>query len=253
MSRMGAMVRRLYADELKTTADKSTRASRPAKEKRRWAGTKRRLTRLKQSLFRRRSVVWVIRIAAVLAVIFVIAETAYQFNLLTSWHTTVLARRAGVYRELRRRQNLIPNLVYAVSEYAVYERGVFRHVSDAREALQMTQSGAASAGPAGSILEKVLPKLIALAEEYPDLKTSNAIQDLIREAAETENRIAAAKQEYNKQAETYNQFRTIVPGRWFAYVFGFKAAEYVGLDEDIEVPTIILDVAKRDPVLSSGQ
>ncbi len=201
---------------------------------------------MKKSLFAKRSVVWAIRIAVVLVVLFVVVETIFQFNRLVSWNTVVTARHADVDRELKRRENLIPNLVYAVSEYASYERGVFRYVSDAREALQMIRSGEPARSKASSVLEQLLPRLIALAEEYPDLKATQSMQDLISEAANTENRIADAKKDYNKAAEIYNQYRTIIPGNLFALIFRFKAVPYKGLEEDVEVPTIDLKVAERD-------
>jgi len=90
-----------------------------------------------------------------------------------------------------------------------------------------------------------LPRLIALAEEYPDLKASGAMQDLIAEASNTEDRIADAKKDYNKQAEVYNQYRTIVPGNLFALIFGFEAVPYIGLDEQVKVPAIELKVIER--------
>ncbi len=238
MRQIGAIVRRLYAEELKSAGNK------PRSANGRGSRAKRKLSRLKKALFKRRSVVWAMGLAAVLAVLFVFAETIFQFNRLTSWYTTVSARRADVDRELKRRANLIPNLVYAVSKYASYEQGVFKYVSDAREALKMVRSGDTPKTKISGVLGELLPRLVALAEEYPDLKTSRAIQDLIAQLGETENRIAEAKKDYNKAAETYNQYRTIVPGNLFGFVLGFSLVEYIGMDEAVEVPTIDLDVSE---------
>lgn len=241
MMRIGAIVRRLYAEELKDPA-----ADPRGRGRRSWPRTRSRLSAMKKSLFGKRSVVWAIRIAAVLVVVFVIVETIFQFNRLMSWSTIVTARCADVDRELKRRENLIPNLVYAVSEYASYERGVFRYVSDAREALQMMRSGEAPGSKASSVLEQLLPRLIALAEEYPDLKATQSIQDLISEVANTENRIAEAKKEYNKAAEVYNQYCTMFPGNLYVFIFRLERAPYIGLDEQVEVPAIDLKVTERD-------
>jgi LemA protein len=190
-------------------------------------------------------VVWLVRLLALAALIFIVFESVYQFNQLVSWRTVVAARKADVGRELRRRENLLPNMVYAVSEYASYEQGVFQYVSDAREALKLARGGGPAAAQAGGMLEQLLPRLIALAEEYPDLKTSQAIEELLLEAANTENRIADAKGEYNKAAEVYNQYRTIVPGNIFAVLFNFESVEYMGLDAGADVPP--LDLGLTDP------
>ena len=101
-------------------------------------------------------------------------------------------------------------------------------------------------GAAGSELEKTLSRLIALAEEYPDLKATQSIQDLIKEAANTENRIADAKEEYNKAAEVYNQYRSIFPGNMFAFIYRFEALPYIGLKEELRVPLIDLKMTERE-------
>ncbi len=245
MRRMAAIVRRLYAEELKFAADKPRRADG------RWPRVKRSLSGLKKVLSRR-GVVWVVRVAIVLGGLFLIVETVFQFNRLASWNTTVLAREADVDRELKRRENLLPNMVRAVSEYASYEQGVFKYVADAREALKMIRGGDVPKTKINSMLEQLLPRLVALAEEYPELKTAGAIRDLIAETANTENRIAEAKKEYNKASEVYNQYQTIFPGNFFASVFRFDLAPYMGLDENAEAPVIDLNVAEGGAHAAEG-
>jgi LemA protein len=155
-----------------------------------------------------------------------------------------MARWADVEREYQRRENLIPNLVYAVSKYASYEQGVFKYVSDAREALKTIRSSETSGTQVSSLLEKTLSRLVALAEEYPDLKATQSIQDLIAEAANTENRIADAKKEYNHECEIYNQYQSVFPGNVFAFIYRFKPLPYIGLEEQVDVPVIDLDVTQ---------
>jgi LemA protein len=243
MSRIGTVVRRLYGEELKSDANKKVVGT--ADERPRSKGKRRKLTAFKNALSNRRTVVWVIRIAVILVALFILAEGVFQYNRLTSWHVVVSARRADFERELQRRENLIPNLVFAVSKYAAYEQGVFKYVSDAREALKTIRSSETSRTQANSVLEKTLSRLIALAEQYPDLKATQSIQDLIAEAANTENRIADAKQKYNKACESYNQYRTIFPGNVFAFIYRFEALAYIGLEEDLKVPMIDLDIIER--------
>ncbi len=247
MSRIGAIVRKLYQEELKPTANKA-------------AGTKdeggsrmrKKLRALKNALGKRRTVVWITRIVVVLVALFVAAESVFQFNRLVSWHTKVMARRADIEREFQRRENLIPNLVYAVSKYGAYEQGVFKHVSEVRAELMKIQNPETSQSQISNVLEKTLSRLIAWAEEYPDLKATQSVQDLIAEVANTENRIAEAKKEYNQECEIYNQYQSIFPGNVFAFIYGFKPLPYMGL-EDVNVPVIDLDMTKPEIVTGDPQ
>jgi len=243
MSRIGAVVRRLYGEELKPATNANnvggTMDGRPSRKRKR-----KKLISLKKRLSSQRTVIWGIRIAVILVALFVAAESIFQFNRLTSWYVIVTARRADIERELQRRENLIPNLVYAVSKYAVYEQAVFKDVSESRKMVK-ARSSETSSPEEGSELKKALFRLNALAEEYPDLKATQSIQDLIREAANTEDRIADAKGEYNKASETYNQYRTTFPGNVFAFIYRFKPLPYIGLEEDLKVPVIDLNITER--------
>ncbi len=241
MSRIGAIVRRLYAEELKpaTNANNAggTMDERPSRKKRRF-------TAIKEALASQRKVVWGIRIVVVLVVLFILAEGIFQFNRLTSWQVVVAARRADLEREFQRRENLIPNLVFAVSKYVAYEQGVFKYVSDAREALKTIRSSSTPRTQASSVLEQTLSRLVALAEEYPDLKATQSVQDLLREAANTEDRIADAKGKYNEASETYNQYRTVFPGNVFAFIYRFKELPFIGVEEALKVPVIDLGITE---------
>jgi LemA protein len=240
MSRIGTVVKRLYGNQVRPAYNNSG-ANMGVKPSRR----KKKLTALKKTLGSRRTAIWAIRIAVILFVLFIAAESIFQFNRFAAWQTKVTARRADVERELQRRKNLIPNLVYAVSKYASYEQGVFKYVSDARETLKMIRSSEASGTQAGSLLEKTLSRLIALAEEYPDLKATQSIQDLIKEASDTEDRIADAKKEYNKECEVYNQYLSVFPGNVFAFIYRFKPIQYIGTEEELKVP--VIDLKMREP------
>ncbi len=243
MSRIGAIVKKLYGEEVKPVTN-NIGAAMNAKTNRK----KRRFENFKNALGSRRTVVWIIRIVIVLVVLFIVAESIFQFNRFASWQTKVMARRADVEREFQRRENLIPNLVYAVSRYGAYEQSVFKYVSDAREALKMMQSSKTSGTQTGSLLEKTLSRLVALAEEYPDLKATQSVQDLISEAANTEDRIAEAKKEYNKECEIYNQYLSIFPGNVFAFIYRYKSLPYMGL-EDVNVPLLDLDMTEPETVV----
>jgi len=247
MSRIGAIVRKLYGDELKPAVNKA-------------AGTKdksggrmrRKLASLKEALGKRRTVVWITRIVVVLVALFVVAEAIFQFNRFAAWETKVMARRADLEREYQRRKNLIPNLVYAVSRYGAYEQGVFKHVSGVRAELMKIQNSEISQNQISSVLEKALSRLIAWAEEYPDLKATQSVQDLIAEAANTENRIAEAKKEYNKDCEVFNQYLSVFPGNVFAFIYRYKTLPYIGL-EDVNVPMIDLTMTEPGTVIKEDR
>jgi len=121
---------------------------------------------------------------------------------------------------------------------------VFKDVSESRKMVK-ARSSETSSPEEGSELQKALFRLNALAEEYPDLKATQSIQDLIREAANTEDRIADAKEKYNKANEIYNQYRTVFPGNVFAFIYRFKPLPYIGLEEDLKVPVIDLNMTER--------
>ncbi len=238
MSRLGAIVRRLYGDEVKPAAGNSVKQS---------GRLRRKLEDLSDALSRRPTVLWIVRVVVILLALVIAAEGIFQYNRLQTWHTSVQARRADVDRELKRRKNLIPGVVALAGKYADYERGMFKYISDARGMLQSIKDSQSSGGGVSNLLEKALSRLVALAEAYPDLKATQPVQDLIAKLAETEDRIAQAKKEYNAACEQYNQYRTTFPGNVFAFVYRYKFMEYIGLDEEMELPVINLDITERGP------
>jgi LemA protein len=238
MSCIGAIVKRLYGEELKPVANKA-----PGTKDERGSRMRKKLTAFKNALNKRRTMIWVIRIVVVLVALFVAAESVFQFNRFATWQTKVMSRKADLEREYQRRENLIPNLVFAVSKYATYEKSVFKDISDARSELMTIQNSGISQGQINSLLEKALSRLVAWAEEYPDLKATQSVQDLIKEASNTEDRIAEAKKEYNKECELYNQYLSVFPGNVFAFIYRFKPIPYIGL-EDVDVPVIDLDITQ---------
>lgn len=248
MSRIGAIVKRLYGEDLKSPINVNKNVNKTdAGMNERLNRKESKLTTFKKALGGRRTTVWAVRIVTVLVVLFIIAACIFQYNRFAEWQTKVAACWAGVDRELQRRQNLIPNIVFAVGKYAAYEQGVFKHVSDVRTELKKVKNSGASPAQVSSMLEKALSGLVALAEAYPDLKASNSIQNLIKEATNTEDRIAEAKKEYNKACEAYMQCMTQFPGNYFAIIFRFKPISYIGLEEAVKVPVVNLDMTgQRD-------
>lgn len=124
--------------------------------------------------------------------------------------------------QLKRRHDLIPNLVNAVKGYMQHEQGTLEAVTQARSAA-MSAQGPAAAGHAESLLGMALGRLFVLAENYPDLKASQNFLGLQEELSSTENRIAFARQAYNDAATRYNTAREVFPANLVSS--GFNRAE----------------------------
>ncbi len=132
--------------------------------------------------------------------------------------------------QLKKRHDLIPNLVEAVKGYAAHERGVFAEVTNARAAAQQTQ-GAQQQGAAENILTAALGRLFAVAEAYPQLRASENFQQLQTQLTEVENQIALSRQVYNDTVLAYDNMLKTVPTNVIAGIFHFKPHEYFKIEE----------------------
>jgi LemA protein len=132
---------------------------------------------------------------------------------------------AQVDVQLRRRYDLIPNLVESVKGYAAHEEGTFTAVTEARAAAQQADGPAAQA-EAEATLSGALGRLLAVAEAYPALRATENFQQLQDELGGTENRIATSRQVYNDTVLTYNNACQQVPTNIVAGMFGFQTREY---------------------------
>jgi LemA protein len=132
--------------------------------------------------------------------------------------------------ELKQRHDLIPSLVETVKGYAAHERGTFDEVTKARN-LAVSAQGPAAQASAETALNGALSRLIAVAENYPDLKANANFQQLQTELADIENKIAAARRYFNNAISEYNASCQAFPGVLIAERFGFKPAEFFNLGE----------------------
>jgi LemA protein len=145
--------------------------------------------------------------------------------------------------QLKRRYDLIPNLVESVKGYLQHERATLEAVVQARgSAVNAAQRAAAAPGDAAAMqglaqaegaLGGALGRLLAVVEAYPDLKADHSIMALQEELASTENRIAFSRQAYNDAAMHYNAQRESFPDNAFARVFGFAGAELLQATESV--------------------
>jgi LemA protein len=170
---------------------------------------------------------WIIIALLVVVVIWVIMT----YNRLVGLRTQVANGWSQIDIQLKRRYDLIPNLVESVKDYMGYEQETLRQVIEARNSAVKANPGAGAAGAnaatiaAESTLTASLGKMFALAENYPDLKANGTVQKLMEELSSTENKISFARQFYNDTATSMNTAVQSFPGNLIAGQFGFKNAE----------------------------
>ncbi len=134
--------------------------------------------------------------------------------------------------QLRRRYDLIPNLVETVKGYAKHESGVFEKVTQARAAAVGAQT-VKEQGQADNVLTGALKSLFAVAENYPELKANQNFLMLQEELAGTESKVAYARQFYNDMVMKYNMRQQVFPSSIIANMFGFKPREYFQIEEEV--------------------
>ena len=132
--------------------------------------------------------------------------------------------------QLKRRYDLIPNLVNTVKGYASHEKEVFEKVTEARTRAMSAQS-AGDKAQAENMLSQTLKSLFAVAEAYPDLKANQNFLELQRELTDTENKIQAARRFYNGNARDFNIKIQVFPNNIFAGMLNFNAREFFEAEE----------------------
>ncbi|HTW93111.1 MAG TPA: LemA family protein [bacterium] len=140
--------------------------------------------------------------------------------------------------QLKRRIDLIPNLVETVKGYAAHEKEIFERIAEARS-LAINAKGPAESAKANNMLSDTLKTLFAVAENYPNLKANENFLSLQEELSNTENKIAFARQFYNDTAMDYNNATQMFPSSIFAGMFGFKQSEFYSVPEaEREAPKV---------------
>lgn len=140
--------------------------------------------------------------------------------------------------QLKRRNDLIPNLVETVQGYATHEKGVFEEVAHSRQALLGAKSIAESAD-AANMMSAALGRLLAISEAYPELKADENFRALQAELSSVEDKIAYARQFYNDAVLQYNNVIETVPGMWLAGPMGKKEEVFLEIPEtERQVPAV---------------
>ncbi len=161
------------------------------------------------------------------------------YNRLVRLRNRVENAWAQVDVQLRRRYDLIPNLVETVKGYASHERATFEEVTRARTAAQQAQTVEQQA-EAENVLTAAIGRLFAVAEAYPELRATENFQQLQAQLEETETKIAVSRQVYNDTVLTYDTAIESVPTNMIASVFGFQPKPYFEIEEPVarEAPRV---------------
>jgi LemA protein len=171
--------------------------------------------------------IWII--VGVVAVVVVIALIA-MYNGLVRANVRVSEAWSDITVQLKRRADLIPNLVSTVQGYAKHEKGVFEEVTKARSAV-VNAKGVQETAEAENMLTGALKSLFAVSENYPNLKANQNFQHLQEELVDTEDKIQAARRFYNGSARDLNTKIKVFPTNIFAGMLGFKEREFFEVDE----------------------
>src|SRR6516225_2539992 len=144
-----------------------------------------------------------------------------SYNTFVTEEEAIKAQWAQIENQLQRRNDLIPNLVETVKGYAAHEEGVFKDVADARSRLLAAKSPEETIQAANQ-QTSALGRLLAVAENYPQLRANEQFNRLMDELSGTESRIAVERMRYNERVQAYETARRQFPANLTAKVFGFK-------------------------------
>jgi LemA protein len=180
-------------------------------------------------------IVWILIAVVVLLVFWLIL----LYNRMVRLRNEANTGWSNIDVQLKRRNDLIPNLVETVKGYASHERGTFDEVTQARAAVQQAQTPAATA-QASDMLTGALGKLFAVAEAYPDLKANQNFLQLQATLSDTEDKISAARRYYNSTVMRYNNGIQTFPSVLVAGPFGFHQKELFEVENaaEREVPQV---------------
>src|SRR6186713_251994 len=165
---------------------------------------------------------WIRKTGLALGLAFVVlGSTGCSYNTFVSQEEAIKAQWAQVENQLQRRNDLIPNLVETVKGYAAHEEGVYKEIADARSRLLAAKSPEETIQAANQ-QTSALGRLLAIVENYPQLRANEQFNRLMDELSGTENRIAVERMRYNERIQEYNTARRQFPANVTAGLFGFK-------------------------------
>lgn len=164
-----------------------------------------------------------ITVILIIVVVLLVVVSAAMYNRLVRLNQQSSEAWSDITVQLKRRYDLIPNLINTVKGYAAHESGVFEKVTEARaNALSAQDQGVAATAKAEGDFQQTMKSLFAVAEAYPDLKASQNFQQLSAQLTDTEDKIQASRRFYNGIVRDFNTQRTTFPTNIFANMLGFK-------------------------------
>jgi len=167
-----------------------------------------------------------------------VGGTIYYYNKIIKLENRVDNAWAQIDVQLKKRADLVPNLMETVEGYMEHEREIMDNVAESRERMMSAQTPADEA-KAGNEMGQALKSLFAVAEDYPDLKASENFKELQRELSSIENKIAYARQHYNDSIMTYNNAIETFPAVAFAKMFNKPEKEQLQIETaDKELPEV---------------
>ena len=173
-------------------------------------------------------ILWVILTIVVVVILWVIMA----FNGLVTLKNRAKEAWADIEVQLKRRYDLIPNLVNTVKGYAAHESSAFENVTKARASAMGAGNNLAAKGQAENMLSGALKSIFAIAEAYPDLKANQNFLSLQNELSDTENKIQAARRFYNANVRDLNTAIQKFPSNILAGMFGFTKKEFFDLGDN---------------------
>ncbi len=179
-------------------------------------------------------------IETIVVVIFVsvVVYLLYLYNKLVTLQTRIDEGWSGIDVQLKRRAELIPNLVSTVKGFAKHEEGIFKQIAVARSAQSLADTKEKQLA-AHSAVTGALKSLFAVAEAYPKLTSSQSYLQMQKELGDTEDKIAYARQYYNTQVLEFIKTSKTIPGVWIAQACGFSKKEYISIAEmDRALPAV---------------
>lgn len=180
----------------------------------------------------------VVGVIVALLIVFVIAI----YNSLVQLKVRVEEAWSDITVQLKRRADLIPNLIETVKGYAAHEQGVFQRVTEARSAIMdAANKGPKEAAEAENMFEGALKSLFAVAEAYPDLKANENFMQLQNELVDTEDKIQASRRFYNGGVRDLNTKIEMFPSNIIAGMFSFQKREFFEVDDmaSVEKPVAV--------------
>lgn len=176
---------------------------------------------------------WIILGVVLLLIVMAVSAFIGTFNSLQLMDENVNSKWAQVENQLKRRNDLIPNLVATVKGYAAHEKEVFTNIADARAKLggAMNKNDMKGIQQGNSELSSALSRLLLVVERYPELKADKQFMNLQDELAGTENRLAVARKDYNESVKELNARIRTFPTTIIAGIIGIKAREYFNTPE----------------------